>query len=143
MDYYRRPKLAYEVVRQLYNPLLVSLAYPLIQYQAGATFAAEVWLINDRAEPLPGCRVEVELHGEEGVCQRWEQELDVPADSAQTIGRLEWTLPGGTCWQVQARVVRRKRVLSTNSYDLTVYDPRPTSRAGRFWVWIAKKLMGA
>ena len=143
VDYYRRPKPAYEAVRQIYNPLLVSLAYPPIQYQAGATFTAEVWLINDRPEPLPGCRVEVELHGEEGVCQRWERTLDVPADSAQTIGRVEWTLPGGTCWQVQARVVRRKRVLSTNSYDLTAYDPRPTSRAGRFWAWIANKLMGA
>ena len=143
VDYYRRPKLAYEVVKQLYNPLLVSLVYPLIRYQPGDTFAAEVWLINDWPQSLPGCRVEVELRGEAGVCQRWQTEVDVPADSAQAIGRLEWTLPAESCWQVQARIAQRGQIISTNSYDLTAYDPCPTPRAGRFWAWIATKLMGA
>ncbi|MCR4406972.1 MAG: hypothetical protein NUW24_08625 [Anaerolineae bacterium] len=143
VDYYRQPKPAYEVIQQLYNPLLVSLAYPLVLYRAGGTFDAEVWLINDWPRPLPGCRVEIELHGAEGVCQRWETEMDVPADSAQIIGHLVWKLPGGTCWQVQVRVVQQGRVISTNSYDLTAYDPHPTPRSGRFWAWVASKLMGA
>ncbi|MBC7248983.1 MAG: hypothetical protein H5T62_01735 [Anaerolineae bacterium] len=138
VDYYRRPKLAYEVVKQIYNPVLVSLAYPPRQYQAGENFSAEVWLINDLPDPLLDCRIEVELHDQSGVSRRWARDVDVPPNSAQVVGHVVWTLPEGARWRVQACVMHGRRKISVNNYDLSLYDPSTSPRSVRFWTWVAR-----
>lgn len=36
------PKLAYYKLQQIYNPILISLDYPLIEYKLGTVLRAEI-----------------------------------------------------------------------------------------------------
>ena len=47
IDYYRQPKLAWHWLKSLYNPVLISLEYPLRRHRFRDLFRARVWAIND------------------------------------------------------------------------------------------------
>ena len=50
LEYYGDKKLAYYFLRDAYASVLASLKYKKLFYEAGETFEAELWLINDRAD---------------------------------------------------------------------------------------------
>ena len=50
LEYYGDKKLAYYFLRDAYASVLTSLKYKKLFYEAGETFEAELWLINDRAD---------------------------------------------------------------------------------------------
>ncbi len=142
LDFYRQPKLAYETVRRLFNPLLISLDYPLKRYQAGDELRAGVWVLNDLHRELPGCRVEVLLH--DGMGQQGEpftHSLDVAADSATWIGQVRWVLPPGGGWRVACRLIHEGQELATNEYDLTVHDEIQPTPGQRLWTWLGSLLV--
>ncbi|MFN2227809.1 MAG: glycosyl hydrolase 2 galactose-binding domain-containing protein, partial [Anaerolineae bacterium] len=148
LDFYRRPKPAYEAVRRAMSPVLVSLEYPLRHYQAGEELEVDVWLVNDRSEALTGCRVEVQLWDPDGrpaEPARSIPGLDVPPAMAQSIARLRWTLPWATARAVPAgssgrltcRLLQGEDILAANEYELGHYDDvRPTWRQ-RLWAWFS------
>lgn len=49
-----RPKPAYAGVQQACRPRLASAKIPRFQWRAGERFTAQLWLLNDRAEPADG-----------------------------------------------------------------------------------------
>jgi beta-mannosidase len=122
IDYYRQPKLAWERLKSIYNPILVSLEYPPRVYRAGDHFRARVWCINDLISPCSQSRLEVQLDGR----AVFSQTVSLPPDSCQQVAWLELAFdedPG-----VLAMSLREgDRVISSNEYDLTYHDPR---RAG-------------
>jgi beta-mannosidase len=134
VDYYGTPKLAYYVLAEIANPLLVSLDYPLRRYSPGHQFTADVWVVNDWLRDFPGCRVEVALErpianrpsGEPAASNQQVFEVNVKPDSAEIVGRIAWTLPDGDLY-VACRLVQGDRVLSINRYNLSEYDSRAPS----------------
>lgn len=50
LEYYGGKKLAYYAIRDAYDYVLTSLKYKKLFYEAGETYEAEIWLINDRAD---------------------------------------------------------------------------------------------
>jgi len=138
LDFYRRPKPAYETVKRLFNPLLVSLDYPLQQYKGGDELCADVWLLNDRHEALDGCLVEVLLWDGQGqAVERFTCILDVAADSAAIVGQVDWLLPPGGGWRVTCRLSRGGQVLTANEYDLAVHDDLQPTPGQRLWTWLS------
>lgn len=123
VDYYRAPKLAYERLKEIAHPLLVSLDYPLRRYSPGDVLTADVWVINDWPRDFPGCRVEIALQD-----QRQVFDVGVGPDSALVVGRIQWTLPEGD-WRVTCRLTQGESVLTQNHYDLAEYD----GRSGHWW----------
>lgn len=137
VDYYRVPKAAYECVRRIYNPLLVSLDFPLRAYQPGETLTAAVWLVNDWPRAFPGCRVEVTLGDD--PARAWTGSADIPPDSVTRAGDASFVLParGPGAWALVARVWQGDTLLSENDYTLDPHDPRRPrllTRAGA-WLW--------
>ncbi len=130
VDAYRTPKLAYDTVRQLFSPVLVSLDHPVRAYRPGDPFCPIVWLINDSPTEFRGCRLRVELVGNRGeVALEFEGETDLPPLSAQVAARFCWTLPRGAEWQVVASAAYRGHTLSVNRYHLADCDQiRPSLR---------------
>jgi len=130
IDYYRQPKLAWERLKSIYNPVLVSLEYPMREYRAGDGFRARVWCINDLLSPCPESRLEVRLDGKAVL----SQVVSLPPDSCHPVGWLELAFdedPG-----VLAVSLREgERVISSNEYDLTYHDP---GRAGVLDVLVSK-----
>jgi beta-mannosidase len=122
VDHFQRPKLAYHTVTRLYAPVLVSLEYPLVPYGPGSQFCPSAWVINDLVEPLQGCRLEIRLEDDQDeLLDHFQQDLDVPADSAGIVARFCWTLPAGARW-VRCHLRRGNEILSVNEYDLSVQD---------------------
>jgi beta-mannosidase len=143
LDHYRRPKLAYQVVQRLYAPVLVSLEYPLTVYEMGSKFSPSVWVINDRAETLPGCRMEITLETSGGILlERLDKTLDLPADSAGVVARFSWTLPANARW-VRCRLYQGDEELSFNEYDLSVHDSTQPGRWQRIRSRLGERLTGA
>jgi beta-mannosidase len=137
LDHYRQPKPAYETVKRLLAPVLVSVAYPRQRYQPGDRLRGEVWIVNDLPEALPGCRLEVAL----GTGERLARTLDVAADSAGVVARLDWLLPPGDDWRLTCGLSRDGQALATNEYDLGVHDDiQPTWRQ-RLWAWFTKLIV--
>ncbi len=137
IDFYRQPKPAYDVVKRLFSPLLVSVEYALKSYQPGDDLSGTVWLVNDRGEAMRGCDVEVVLWDGQGrQVERWAQTADLAAYSAVSTGSLRWTLPPGGGWQLTCCLAQDGRILSSNEYDLTAYDGLGPSPWQRFWAWL-------
>lgn len=123
VDHYGRPKPAYEAVRRAYNPLLVSLEYPLRRYDEGDLLVGTVWVINDRRIDYPGCWVELTLSDAAGeVHEMWLHTMRVRADSARAVGQVEWALPEGGAWWAIARLYQGEEPLAESEYDLSFYD---------------------
>jgi beta-mannosidase len=138
IDYYRRPKAAYAVVRRLMNPVLVSLEYPLRRYRAGDELSIVIWVVNDLHQTLPGCRLEVTLWAGNGdAIEKKSQTMEVVADSAIEVGRVVWTLPPSVGWRLTCELFRDGQVLAQNEYDLTVHDDIAPAAAQRLWSWLS------
>ncbi len=115
VDYVRTPKRAYHKIKELYNPVLVSFAYPYRERAAGEIVSGQIWLINDTLNEIGGTlsawhndalllTLDVSLARNDA---RLFQELDVQlADGANTL-QLEW---------------RGADFVSTNEYDLNYCD---------------------
>lgn len=115
VDYTRTPKRAYHKIKELYNPVLVSFAYPLRRRSAGEIVSGQVWLVNDL------------LDEQHGTLSAWHNEtlllaLDVslPPNSAIAFQDLDVQLGKGA--NVLRFELRGQDWISTNEYDLTYCD---------------------
>jgi beta-mannosidase len=138
VDFYRRPKAAYAVVKRLMSPVLVSLEYPLRRYAAGDELDIAIWLVNDLPAELRGCQVDVALWDGAGqAVARHGMSMEIAAGSASVADRLHWTLPPGDGWHLTCRLSQEGQVLARNEYDLAIYDGiRPTA-GQRLWAWLS------
>ncbi|MGD9144548.1 MAG: glycoside hydrolase family 2 TIM barrel-domain containing protein [Anaerolineae bacterium] len=133
-----QPKPAFEKVRQLFTPLLISLDYPLRRYQAGDEFTCDLWIINDRHEALEGCEVVVVLWDGAGVpAERFSLAVDVAADSAGQVASICWSLPPGRKWRLSCELHHRGQTLSTNEYELGIHDDIQPTLGQRVWAWLS------
>jgi beta-mannosidase len=144
VDYLWHPKPAYQAVRTAYNPLLISLEYPIRRYKDGAPFTAKVWVINDRPVGYSGCCVQVLLQDDRReVCASWLHTMAVQADSARIVGQVEWELPEGGDWTAIARLYQGDDILIENEYDLSFYDTQKAPLYLRLRRWLAHLALGA
>lgn len=119
IDHYRVPKLAYVKLRALYNPVLISLEYPLRRYKAGDLFRARIWAINDLVTSYDDCRLDLTLDDN----SVFSSLVSLPADSCRPIGWVERRLAG----RPDALIVTLRHgedLISRNQYDLTYHDPQ-------------------
>jgi beta-mannosidase len=122
LDHYGQPKPAYDTVKRLFAPLLVSLNYPLRRYRAGDPLDADIWLLNDRHQSLAGCEVEVMLlDGAGRLAERTSLRVDMAADMS---------------WRLACRLLQNGRSLATNEYDPAVHDGIRPTVGQRLWAWL-------
>lgn len=115
VDYARKPKRAYTKIQQLYNPVLVSFAYPYRKRAASESVNGQLWLINDTLQ---------EIHG---TLRAWHNDalvltraVSIPSNDARTLQDFAVTLERGAnalCFEL-----RGENVVSTNEYDLNYCD---------------------
>ena len=134
LDFHRQPKPAYETVRRLFKPVLVSVEYPLRPYQACDRFHANVWIINDKADVLANCRLEISLLDQHGQpAKRTELTVDVEPNSARVIDGIDWQLPAGGDWRLTCRLSHGGQTVSYNAYDLAIHDDLQPKLGQRLW----------
>jgi beta-mannosidase len=123
IDYYRRPKEAYHALRDIYNPVLVSMRYDLRRHEPGEIVPIEVWVINDLLRPLENCRLDV-LMGDNGE-RLMELHFDigtVPPDSSQSCFEFSLKIPDRPKCMLSAVLRSGEEVISKNTYDLNMLD---------------------
>jgi len=139
VDYFGRPKLAYERLKTWYAPVLVSLKFGAGQrWAAGDWFTAEIWLINDTLQPIANAAAQIALVAADAapVIIHQLENLTLPADSAFCAGtvchRLEFAPRALT-----ATLLGGETALAANSYPLDWHDASPGSWALRLRRWLA------
>jgi beta-mannosidase len=139
VDYFRQPKPAYETVRRLFNPLLISVDYPLRRFRAGDQFCASLWIVNDWPKPLPDCCLEAVLEDGSGrPVHRFRRALDVAANAAEIVGQVCWLLPEGADWRLGCRLRQSDRLLAENRYELAIHDDIQPTPKQRLRTWLAQ-----
>ncbi len=115
VDYARTPKRAYAKIKELYNPVLVSFAYPRRARAVGELVSGQIWLVNDTLHEIVGTlnawhndaltlTLDVSIARNE---VRVFQALDVQLNQGANVLRLE---------------LRGSDFVSTNEYDLNYCD---------------------
>lgn len=138
VDFFRQPKPAYEAVKRLFNPVLVSVEYARREYRPGDCLSGDLWLINDLSEEMGGCEVEVLLWDGKGQqVERFAQTVDLDSHTASAFGSFCWNLPPGGGWRLTCHLTQNGRLLCGNEYDLTVHDGLGPSLKQRLWAWMA------
>lgn len=130
VDYFGTPKLAYRWLKDLYNPVLVSLDYPLRRYNPGDRITADIWVVNDTRRDYPACELTCKQAGREV----WSRRLDVPTGGLMLAGRVETTVVGKR--ELDVTLTFEGDVLSHNFYDLAYHDPAGISTRDRIRNWI-------
>lgn len=115
VDYTRTPKVAYHKIKELYNPVLVSFAYPYRKRDSDEIVSGQVWLINDTLGEI------------QGTVSAWHNNtllmtLDVviAPNDARVFQGLDLRLNSGE--NVLRFELRGDGVLTTNEYDLNYCD---------------------
>jgi beta-mannosidase len=132
VDYFGRPKLAFERLADWYQPILLSLKFRLgRRWSAGETFRAEIWTINDSLTDLAGARLtiyfdQIPVH---------YQTVDLPAQQAISHGYFSHRLTAPPR-QISLTLSQTDQLVSQNRYDLT-WQEQPNHRFyQRFRRWI-------
>jgi beta-mannosidase len=139
VDFYREPKPAYERVKRLFSPVLVSAEYESRPFHR---FQARLWIVNDLAEALSGCHLEATLWSQDGqATNRTSRTLDVPPNSAGIVDSLDWPLPAAGGWRLTCRLSHGGETLADNDYDLTICDDLQPAPRQRLFIWLRDHML--
>jgi beta-mannosidase len=127
LDYARTPKRAYSKIKELYNPVLVSFAYPHRKRAVGEIVSGQVWLINDTLHELHGTlsawhndapilTLDVSLAPNDA---RVLPDISMPHDTP-VLHDLDLQLQSGA--NTLRFELRGENFVSTNEYDLNYCD---------------------
>jgi beta-mannosidase len=118
VDYWRKPKLAFDALRWAMQPVLPTLGLPLY-VDAGKTVIATLMVVNDLAEAFPKAKINWRVENRESRVVSGEWTVDVPANGvspSKAVG-LPFTKPGNYWVNVQIHAVDGK-LLGENVYNV-------------------------
>ncbi|MGE5589970.1 MAG: hypothetical protein ACM3ZA_05070 [Bacillota bacterium] len=128
VDYWRRPKRAYEQMRRDFSPVHIMADWPAGPYAPGQTYRTRVTFVNDRPHPVEA-RWTWHIRQGDQVLAADTQPVQLPADSVVEGPSIRWTLPPGLAAEplvLALRLEARGDVLSTNEYRIR---PKPAGGA--------------
>jgi beta-mannosidase len=134
VDYFGRPKLAFHRLLTWYNPVLVSVEFPVGQaWTVGDIFRARLWLINDGLTSFGDCQLQIYLDQQ----LVHNQTVDAPANQALAVGEMSCKLQTKPSW-LEASLTHRENVLSRNFYPLRWSDTTTPGVGQRLRRWVAR-----
>ena len=136
VDYYRRPKRAYQKLAQIYQPLLISFAYALQPRRAGDKITGTIWIVNDSLESWPDCTIHVIRNGVESERGR----ANIPTDSVTRVGNVYLTMSTGAN-VLRLEIHSGEKILTVNEYDLNYCDVGESSSSAKFYSKLGEWLM--
>jgi len=121
VDWRRRPKAAYAVLRAAMNPVLICAEYPKESYGVGETVSLPLFVVNDLSRGLGEVSWGWELLLGGYSVSRGRGEAEVPKDSVVRIGEAKGTLPAPGPAVLRLRLFASEETLS-NEYALWVSE---------------------
>ncbi len=123
IDYYRRPKLAYEYLKEIYNPILPIVDYKLINNDKSIIFNA--YATNDLHDSFEDCKLRVDLLLNKNLLETYAKEFELKCETTVKVNKLflQWdlkkkfSLPEKVKLNIKARIFDKNgRVISENNY---------------------------
>jgi beta-mannosidase len=136
IDYWRRPKLAYQRLKNLYNPVLVGATFAPARYRAGDTLRAQVWIVNDRLEGFEDCRLRIELDS----VTIYTAVVTLQSDSVSVLEALQHRFETEPA-KLEFTLHHKNRLVAHNVYELDTYDPAPIGWRARLVRRLADRLL--
>jgi beta-mannosidase len=128
VDWRRRPKLAYEVLKTAMQPVLVCVEYPEEDYEVGTEISLPLYVSNDLPRGLGKASWNWELRLEESRVAQDGGEVEIPGDSVVKIGEVRGTLAAPGLATLRLSLSWRDAEVG-NRYELQVDQAgRPSSR---------------
>lgn len=125
VDYRRVPKRAYAKIKEVYNPTLVSFAYPLRPRSTGELVSGQVWIINDKLTGVHGMLTA--SHNDQVVLSL---HVEIAPNAANALATLDLMLAAGS--NRLNFELRGEGLLATNEYDLCYCDDGEINRGRAF-----------
>lgn len=133
VSYSRIPKQGYEVLQQVYQPVLIGVHGLETSFSASSRWSHEraltfkPWVVNDWQKNLHGCTYVATIDGNgEKIEIHVDKPFDVPADSVlEAAPRLDWAIPHDFPPGEYTLILDLKQdnaVISTNRYELMVTE---------------------
>ncbi len=121
VDYWRKTKPGYEMLKRAYQPLLPSIVITKQQWKVGESIPIELWLINDLWRSIPYSRLTYTLKRAESIIKQSSIETSIQPDSGKLVSKF--TLANLTTgnYQLLVRVAdSQDKLLGENSINLDV-----------------------
>jgi beta-mannosidase len=132
LDYYRRKYKAYDAFATAYTPVLASVEWVKEKhvvghekwYEPGETFAARLWVTNDRDDGYEEAVLAWTIRDAEGtILEQGSEAASVPGDSSHVVREVSWPIPGDASGSHRMEVElkdRRGAELSRNWFEFQV-----------------------
>lgn len=129
VDYYLKPKLAYHKLKEIYNPLFISLEFPLKKYKPGDAFEAKPFLINDTHKAFKDLTLKIRMIGDGKIASETRIAAgEAEPDSIRELALFKTDVAGDRTRVLECVLERSGKTLCRNSYDLTIHDSAPTPK---------------
>ena len=122
IDYELVPKLAYERIKDSYNPLLIAADLAVRGWKPGDELVTDIYLVNDYDKKFSNLKIQAYTNGK--LIGTWVN--DAEPDSSVKIAELKTNLLPDAAAVLELFVWDKDKLVSKNFYDLEVYDPKPS-----------------
>jgi beta-mannosidase len=137
VDYELKPKLAYERMKDTYNPVLIAADLDVRAWKPGDDFKSDIFLVNDTGHKLSAVKIEAYIGGK--PAGNWT--IDSEPDSSIKITSLQARIPLDASAKLELFVKQDNQVVSHNLYDLSVCDSQSASQFAGNLEKLTKKVM--
>ncbi len=122
IDYELVPKLAYERIKDSYNPLLIAADLAVRGWKPGDDLSTDLFLVNDYDRKFSNLKIQAFAGGK--LVGTWLDNAE--PDSSKKIATLNARLSPDIAATLELFVWDKDKLVSQNFYDLEVYDPKPS-----------------
>lgn len=126
VDYYGKKKISFDWLKRTYQPLLPSLQFEKRRWNAGSTFNAQLFIVNDYQKSFDDLSLEwAVLYDGKETAVKGVQKVNVELDSAKSFVDIAWDVPADAEGTFEVAVSIKDASgaeLSENHYTLLVGD---------------------
>ena len=124
LDYWRKPKAAFDALRRAMQPVLPTFHIPE-SIEAGKAALTSFCVVNDLLEAFPHTTCEWRLSNAKGDIASAAFPVDIPADGVSTEVKLTLPSLGPGTYRLSVTASSGSKQLGENWYELTIANLQP------------------
>jgi beta-mannosidase len=121
VDYWRKTKPGYEMLKRAYQPMLPSIVITKQQWKVGESIPIDLWLINDLWRSIPNSTLTYTLKRTNSLVKQDSIGTSIAPDSGKSVHKFILSDLAAANYQLLAKVVDSQgKLLGENSIELEV-----------------------
>jgi beta-mannosidase len=121
VDYWRKPKPGYEMLKRAYQPILPSIFVSKQQWKVGESIPVDLWLINDIWRSIPNSMLTYTLKRAESIVKQDSIAISITPDSGKSVHKFTLSDLATGNYQLLVKILDPQRgILGENSIKLEI-----------------------